>query len=291
MSYQPRVSVVIPTIGRPTLQRAVASALNQTEANIEILVCDNGNGPLPPFESDRVRVLKLAPRAGGNAARQAGIESANAPFIALLDDDDYWRPNHLETLLALTATLAGSDWIASSVGELETGAPFPSRDARRNESPLSYCFRARSTRRKGAMPTSGLLFPAALARRVPWRSEVRFHQDLTWIIEVCATTECRLLTNTSVTFDFGNTANSVSKSITLEDSIKWAREVLLPVAGPQLYADFLLTRYPMKSTADRRDVRGVRTVLREAFKAGKPSFPATVYAAAQTARSVLRQAG
>lgn len=289
MTPQPRVSVVIPTIGRPTLERAVTSALKQTIADIEIIVCDNGRTPLPVLESDRVRIIRLTPGAGGNAARQTGIEAAAAPLVALLDDDDHWRPDHLAALLDLTGATTGDQWIASSVGHLEGGTPFPSRPAQSHEGPLDYCFRARSFRFKGAMPTSGLLFPTVLARRIPWRNEVRFHQDLTWIVEVCASTDCQLVTTNVVTFDFGDTANSVSKSIAIDDSLAWARGVLLPTAGRRLFADFLLTRYPMRSAAARSDVREVARIFWEAVRNGNPSVQATLYALIQTVRPLLRR--
>ena len=290
MSTTPRVSVVIPTVGRPTLLRAVDSACRQTVADIEIIVCDNGHETLPSFTSDRVRVIRLDAGVGGNAARQSGIEAASAPVIALLDDDDHWHPNHLEVLLASASAAGKPDWIASSTGSLETGASFPSRDAHPDESALDYCFRARSPRRKGAMPTSGLLFPTKLARRVPWRSEVRFHQDLTWIIEVSSSTDCQLITSRTVTFSFGDTANSVSKSIRLEESIRWACEVLLPVAGRRLFADFLLTRYPLKAAASQGRPADVTKVLRTAFSLGAPSPAAFLYAGAQVAKSMIRRA-
>lgn len=289
MNTKPSVSVVIPTIGRPTLVRAVDSALHQTITNTEIIVCDNGRATLPAFGSNRVRVIRLDPGVGGNAARQAGIESATAPVIALLDDDDHWRPSHLETLVDLAENATKSDWIVSATGQLETGALFPSRVAERNETALDYCFRARSPRRKGAMPTSGLLFPTALARRVPWRSEVRFHQDLTWIVEASSNADLQLLTSTKVTFDFGDTANSVSKSIGLDESLDWAREVLLPATGRRLFADFLLTRYPMRSAASNGAPRDVAKVLRTAFNLGKPSPAAAAYAGAQVVRSMIRR--
>ena len=41
------------------------------------------------------------PNQGVSAARNHGARLATGEFIAFCDDDDYWLPNHIETLQAL----------------------------------------------------------------------------------------------------------------------------------------------------------------------------------------------
>lgn len=97
---QPTVSVIIPTYNRKKLlQRAVNSALAQTQTDIEIIVVDDGStdGTAELFthtEDARVQ-YHLLPHHGACAARNTGISLANGRYIAFLDSDDVWRPDKL----------------------------------------------------------------------------------------------------------------------------------------------------------------------------------------------------
>jgi GT2 family glycosyltransferase len=48
----------------------------------------------------QVRVVQLARNAGG-AARNAGLEAVDVPYVALCDDDAWWEPGALATAVAL----------------------------------------------------------------------------------------------------------------------------------------------------------------------------------------------
>jgi glycosyltransferase involved in cell wall biosynthesis len=94
----PELSVVIPSRNRwPLLRRAVATALAQDGVALEVVVVDDGSTDDSAERAEqlgdaRVRVLRR-PHRGVAAARNAGIEAASAPWIALLDDDDVWAPD------------------------------------------------------------------------------------------------------------------------------------------------------------------------------------------------------
>jgi glycosyltransferase involved in cell wall biosynthesis len=99
----PDVSVVIPTSDRPALlRRAVDSALAQERVAVEVIVVDDGSvqlvedGSLP----DGVVTLRASRGGGVAGARNLGVEQARARWIAFLDDDDWWAPDHLNRLLS-----------------------------------------------------------------------------------------------------------------------------------------------------------------------------------------------
>ncbi len=103
---QPVVSVVIPVFNRyDSLSAAVASALAQTERDIEVIVVDDGS--TPPLTRDRlpddprVVVLTHERNAGAAAARNTGIKNARGDFIAFLDSDDRWDSQKLTAQVAL----------------------------------------------------------------------------------------------------------------------------------------------------------------------------------------------
>src|SRR5438132_9523299 len=116
-----RISVVIPcrNAGR-WVGTALQSVAKQTQPAGEIIVIDDGSTDASLFEIEKANVpVKLLRVNFANAAasRNAGIEAASGDWIALLDADDVWYPNHLTRaaeLLRLTndvAFMSNHDWI------------------------------------------------------------------------------------------------------------------------------------------------------------------------------------
>lgn len=100
---QPLISVIIPTFNRPgLLKEALQSLLNQTYHNFEaIIVNDCGvavDDIVNEFHEKKLIYLFHDKRKGVSAARNTGIQHAKGHYIAYLDDDDIYYPNHLETL-------------------------------------------------------------------------------------------------------------------------------------------------------------------------------------------------
>jgi glycosyltransferase involved in cell wall biosynthesis len=115
----PLVTIRIPTYDRGPLlvERAISSALGQTYRNVEVLVVGDGATPetveaIQSVRDPRLRFVNLArpdypmdPErrwqvAGTNAVNHA-LEIARGAWIAPLDDDDEFTPDHVETLLSV----------------------------------------------------------------------------------------------------------------------------------------------------------------------------------------------
>jgi glycosyltransferase involved in cell wall biosynthesis len=100
----PSVSVIVPAYGAaPWLGEALASLQAQTMSHWEALVVDDGDGAIAgavePFAEDkRIRLIETG-HGGASTARNHGIALARAPFIAMLDGDDRYRPEYLELML------------------------------------------------------------------------------------------------------------------------------------------------------------------------------------------------
>lgn len=87
MSSRPRVSVVVPTRGRPHALTACVSALvgqEPPEGGIEIIVVDDGDG-LPDLPAG-VRAVS-GDGTGPGAARNVGAQAARGEVLAFTDDD------------------------------------------------------------------------------------------------------------------------------------------------------------------------------------------------------------
>ncbi|MBP51931.1 MAG: glycosyl transferase [Opitutae bacterium] len=95
------ISVVIPCLNRVIeLQRALKSIYQQTKQPDQIIVVDDGSEqPLEPQISPffpKVEWLTQENR-GVSSARNFGIQNASGDWIALLDSDDEWTPEKLES--------------------------------------------------------------------------------------------------------------------------------------------------------------------------------------------------
>lgn len=104
----PLVSVVVPTHRPgPWLRAAVQSVLDQTYARWELVVVADGctlTDSDVAGTDERVRVVQT-PRVGVSRARNAGIAATAGDWVALLDHDDVWLPEKLESQVeALTST-------------------------------------------------------------------------------------------------------------------------------------------------------------------------------------------
>lgn len=112
------VTTVLPTYRRPeALVAAVSSALAQDVAEHTVVVVDDGGG-LPDLPDDPRLVAVSLRRNTGSVAivRNVGVRLARSPYVAFLDDDNTWRPDHLRVCLA--ALTDGADLVYTAVRRL-----------------------------------------------------------------------------------------------------------------------------------------------------------------------------
>ncbi len=100
----PQVSVVIPAYNAcKYIAETLDSALNQTSHSFEIIVVDDGStdGTHAVVEKyrDRGVVLLRQSNAGPPAARNRALSVARGKYVALLDSDDLWEPDYLQTMV------------------------------------------------------------------------------------------------------------------------------------------------------------------------------------------------
>ena len=125
----PSISAIIPLYnGARFIEESLRSVLAQTLPPTEIIVVDDGstdNGPELVAAMAREHPIKLLTKTNGgqSSARNFGVAHASGEFIALLDQDDKWYPQHLEELhkpfteAAVGPTLG---WVYSDLDEVDT---------------------------------------------------------------------------------------------------------------------------------------------------------------------------
>jgi glycosyltransferase involved in cell wall biosynthesis len=100
------LSVVIPLYNKgPHIADTLNKVLAQTVAPLEIIVVDDGStdhGPsvVKGYAEQGVRLIQQA-NQGVSAARNAGVAHARSSYVAFLDADDEWLPEHIEQLTRL----------------------------------------------------------------------------------------------------------------------------------------------------------------------------------------------
>lgn len=110
------VTVVIPTWNRAQLvEEAIASVVEQTYANWELIVVDDGSsddtaGRLRRRSHSKLRVMQTTHLGHIGRLRNLGAHAGTGAFIAFLDSDDLWRPKKLETQLRAMTKDARAGW-------------------------------------------------------------------------------------------------------------------------------------------------------------------------------------
>lgn len=131
----PLVSVVVRTMGRPSLARALASVAGQTWRPLEVVLVD---ALACGIEQQRVGDVPVRVVGGGPLDRpraaNAGLANARGAWIGFLDEDDEIEPGHVASLVA-AATVAGlpvaysqTRLVGAEGAERVLGGPF-SREA------------------------------------------------------------------------------------------------------------------------------------------------------------------
>ncbi len=103
----PAVSVVVPVFNSSGyIAATLESVFQQTFSNYEVLLVDDGSSDTAALESallpfrSRIRHYHQQ-NSGPSSARNRAIREARGKYIALLDSDDLWLPQHLERQIEL----------------------------------------------------------------------------------------------------------------------------------------------------------------------------------------------
>ncbi|MFF0816077.1 glycosyltransferase family 2 protein [Rhodococcus sp. NPDC003318] len=292
-SWSPKVSVVIPTVGRATLGRAVRSVLDQTYPVAEILVVADVGVPLPLPRDDRIVELRTAAGSGSGIHRQLGIDRAAGSVIALLDDDDEWRQDKLRRQLDAVAHCADGPWVASSRAVVAGAGKcriWP-RHLIRSRQPVSeYLFRRTDLTSGGAvLMTSTLCFPAGLARQVRWDDEEDApHDEPSWLLRVQAAlpeVHFEQLPQPLCTYHVGDESLSHSTRDRTDEYVEWGRRHLGDQSA-RILGDYLCTS-PVSAAVSARSLSGLRRAVVAALRHGRPGPWALAYAGLSAVRIVL----
>lgn len=100
------LSVVLSTYNRSDrLRKAIKSVVDQTYPDWELVVVDdnskdNTEAVVESFKDDRIKYIKRTKNFGNDTRpKNEGVMASRGEYIAFLDDDNQFRPDHLAILL------------------------------------------------------------------------------------------------------------------------------------------------------------------------------------------------
>lgn len=190
MSVTPLFSVVIPAYNRAhSIRQAIDSVLKQTEQRFEIIVVDDGSTDNTDAVLDEIK--KVEPRlhyikqqnGGATNARNTGIKAAKGSYIAFLDSDDVFLPEHLAQ--ALPVLESGNSRCTFTQVQVDRGNEVsflkPSRGPKESEVFSEYLLC-----NKGFVQTSTLIVPSELAKSVMYDELIGYGDDMDFAIRLVA---------------------------------------------------------------------------------------------------------
>lgn len=179
------ISVVIPVYNQAdTIKETLVSVLNQTHTNTEIIVVDDGSEAdiktiIDKLEDKRISFHRL-PHKNANVARNYGIQKSKGEYIAMLDADDIWKPDHLaDSLVAMKESAADGVYGSLILRDAYTKEEnvIMASEPNRGESMLNYLLR----NGYGAQ-TSTLVLSAESVKDILWNPELNRHQDYDFVV-------------------------------------------------------------------------------------------------------------
>ncbi|MEK6374172.1 MAG: PIG-L family deacetylase [Acidobacteriota bacterium] len=114
------ISVVVRTKDRPALLQDTIASVRATGYPAEIVVVNDG-GAVPEIEG--AKVVNHDSSRGRAEAANSGVRAASSAYIAFLDDDDLYYPEHLATLsnaARVTSKTPYTDAVSAFVSAGET---------------------------------------------------------------------------------------------------------------------------------------------------------------------------
>ncbi|MDV2474252.1 glycosyltransferase [Rhodococcus zopfii] len=277
------VSVVIPTIGRESVVRAVESALAQTvPVSVTVVVDDPAALDIvtDSVAARNVTVIGTPGRIGGSAARNLGADVSGGEYIAYLDDDDWWEPDKIEKQLAAARDRTAGKRVLVASGmyfhRADSVTEIPSHPYDGRGDVASYLV-ARPRLRFGthALQTSGLLIGRELHECVRWDESLPKHQDWDYIVRALQKPGSEFVWVPEALVHVQQDSNgSISKKADHRASLRWLDVHGAAMSG-RARADFACT-HVLRAALAERSLRGVGRSLSVIARSGAPHGAAVI---------------
>jgi glycosyltransferase involved in cell wall biosynthesis len=256
------VSVIIPTLGRKSLESAITSVLNQSYPATEIILVDDSRGHTVKEYSGGVKILRNTDQFGQVYSRTKGICAAKNPIIALLDDDDTWDTEKLYESIRnidmqekywLSFTLHSHSRVKFKEDLFSNNANVISN----NKEILDYILkREKIYNGLGQLQSSTLTFSKQLAVDFPM-IDFPFHTDLLWLMHLVKNCpKLKIYPVNKKLVNYNRVSKSVSRNISVKDSFEFVEKFshLLTQKQTQNYLVNFTARYAVEKKQEIREI-------------------------------------
>ena len=184
-AHRPKISVIVPVYNvEGYLETCLASLAVQTYSDLEVILTDDastdGGGRICDAwaaRDGRFQVIHLPENRGISNARNEGVRRASGEYIAFVDSDDYVEPELLERLYDALAenrgdiSVCGNEGLCLGAGPAQVLSP-------------EEAARCMARRALFLWTAWGKLFPAELAKQIPFDSQALCCEDLLFFYQV-----------------------------------------------------------------------------------------------------------
>ena len=187
------LSVVIPTIGRDSLETVLLSIADQSIEKITIILIDDSETGLSnkrilnisENNSFELVYLRTAGMIGPAKARNLGLQNIKTKWVAFADDDDPWTEFRLEKQIASMKQL---NLNASVLLDFRKGSHKFLWEG--GMSPLFFLYENRGFKRSSKfIPFGTLLYDFEIYKNVRFKNELQEREDLWFLHELFVTNQ------------------------------------------------------------------------------------------------------
>ena len=284
------VTAIIPSCQRPILvRRAVLSALGQSYGAVQVIVVIDGRDritrdALGAIRDDRLRVVELGEKVGAAEARNIGVALAASEWIAFLDDDDEWLPEKIAKQMTAARSMPMPHPVISSQTIVRSPAfawisPRLAYNPREAMSEYLFC-RRRFVDGARYMQTSTLMMRRELMIDLPFRKDLKRHQDWDWLLRAAPRSDVgfHMVMEPLTVFHVDDRRMSLSRALDWKFSQEWAREMRGSFT-PRAYSFFVANECMSRAVKKKAGGAVYAALMWEFFARGQP-----------TARSLLSMA-
>lgn len=256
------VTVVIPTKDRPCqVIDALRSVFSQSYSQFDVCVVFNNsqeesikavnefvesNGLL-----EKITIIDIGISKNANVARNSGYEKSRGDYVAFLDSDDLFLPNHLQNAVSLFEADAELGLVYGSFyiddGETRRMCVASSLEEGYEDCPFAYILGKNS----GWAQTSSLVVNKDVVGNIRWDESLSRHQDFDYFLELAKNVKLGCSLEPSVIV---NWVRGEKRSIDFGGLFKFCRKWIDEIP-PNVLKDYALKM--AEFSVSRRSFRGL----------------------------------
>lgn len=173
------MTVVIPTLNRGSLARAIASVHDQSFRGFKLIVVDDSREQLVRFNN--IQVVKTGGLAGVSRARNLGMSLVDTEYTALLDDDDFWHKDYLAKQISNFDRLKIDFGLT---GAIVNGRPRPKKNLEIGTNPFKFLYGHPHLFKSHAyLPTSTYMFRTKIIDTLAFDEKISDRENIKFVWE------------------------------------------------------------------------------------------------------------